>query len=64
MLYCAVKTGVQVNIADLGLNVFYDLVEYAGQLDAVTLSKANGKNIHYHTPQSVAEMTLKGKMRG
>jgi hypothetical protein len=64
MLYCAVKTGVQVNIADIGLNVFYDLVEYSTSLDAHTLAKANGKNIRYSAPQTVAEMTTAGNMRG
>lgn len=64
MLYCAVKTGVQVNIADLGLNVFYDLIDYSSELDALALAKADGKNIHYSTPMSLAEMTRGGKLRG
>jgi hypothetical protein len=64
MLFCAVKGGIAVNIGDMGLNVFYDLMEYSAQIDALTLSKVNGKNVHYSVPQSVAEMTIKGKMRG
>ena len=64
MIYCAVKAGVQVNIADIGLNVFYDLVEYSARIDAATLAKADGKNINYSQPMSVAAMTAKGKMRG
>ena len=64
MLYCAVKTGVQANIADMGLNVLYDLIEYSASIDAVALAKADGKNISYSKPLSVAEMTLKGQMRG
>ena len=63
MLYCAVKTGVQVNIADMGLNVFYDLVNYSSQIDAITLAKAEGKNINYTPPMSIDEMTLEGRLR-
>ena len=64
MLYCAVKTGLQVNIADIGMNVLYDLIDYSSQIDALTLAKADGKNIHYSAPMSLSEMTLKGKLRG
>jgi len=64
MLYCAVKTGVNVNLADLGLNVFYDLVDYSSQIDALALTKADGKNINYSAPMSVSEMTMKGRLRG
>lgn len=64
MIYCAVKTGVQVNIADMGLNVFYDLIDYSAQIDALTIAKAEGKNINYSKPMSLADMTLSGKMRG
>ena len=64
MLYGAVKTGVQDNISDIGLNVFYDIVNYSSQIDAITLAKAEGKNINYTPPMSIAEMTLKGKLRG
>ncbi len=64
MLYCAVKTGIQVSIADMGLNVFYDLVEYSASIDAVALAKADGKNVNYESALSIADMTMKGKMRG
>lgn len=64
MLYCAVKTGVQINIADMGLNVFYDLIEYSAEIDAIALSKAEGKNIHYSAPMNLAEMTRNHKLRG
>ena len=64
MLYCAVKTGINVNIADMGLNVFYDLIEYSAQIDAITIAKAEGKNVHYSAPMSLSEMTIKGKLRG
>ena len=64
MLYCAVKTGVQVNIADMGLNVFYDLINYSSQIDAMAIAKAEGKNINYSKPMSIADMTLSGKLRG
>lgn len=64
MLYCAVKTGIQVNIADMGLNVFYDLINYSAQIDAITIAKAEGKNINYSAPMSLAEMTKGGKLRG
>lgn len=64
MLYCAVKTGIQVNIADMGLNVFYDLINYSSQIDAIAIAKAEGKNINYSKPMSIADMTLNGKLRG
>jgi len=53
-----------VNIADIGMNVLYDLIDYSSQIDALTLAKADGKNIHYSAPMSLSEMTLKGKLRG
>jgi len=43
MLYCTVKTGVNVNIADLGTNVLFDLITYATAIDAAALEKAEGK---------------------
>lgn len=64
MLYCAVKTGLHVNLADMGMNVLYDLLDYSSQIDALTLAKAEGKNMHYSAPMSLSEMTLKGKLRG
>ena len=59
-----VKTGIQINVADMGLNVLFDLVDFSSQIDALTLAKADGKNIHYSAPMSLSEMTLKGKLRG
>lgn len=64
MLYCAIKTGVQVNLADMGLNVFYDLIDYSTQIDALTIAKAEGKSIQYSRPMSLSDMTLNGKLRG
>jgi len=64
MLYCTVKTGLKVDLADIGLNVLFDLVEYSAALDSHMLSKAGGKNINYSQPQSISDMTLKGKLRG
>jgi len=64
LLYCATKNGVQVNITDLGLNVLYDLVDYAAQIDAIALAKADGKNLNYAKPMSISEMTAKGNTRG
>ena len=64
MLYCAMKTGMQVNIGDLGLNVLYDLVEYSASIDALTLAKAQGKHIHYSKPMTVADMASNGNLRG
>lgn len=58
------KTGLTVNIADIGLNVLFDLVDYSSQIDAMTIAKAEGKNINYSAPMSISEMTLKGKLRG
>jgi len=64
MLYCAVKTGVQVNIAELGFNVLYDLIEYSSEIDAIALEKAEGRNISYSAPMSLADMTKSGHLRG
>lgn len=64
MLYCAVKTGIQVNIADIGFNVFYDLIEYASEIDAMAIAKSEGKNISYSSPMSLADMTMSGVLRG
>ena len=55
---------MQVNIADMGLNVFYDLINYSSQIDAMAIAKAEGKNINYSKPMSIADMTLSGKLRG
>ena len=59
-----VKTGIQINVADMGLNVLFDLVDFSSQIDALTLAKADGKNLHYSAPMNLSEMTLKGKLRG
>ncbi len=48
----------------MGLNVFYDLIDYSSQIDALTIAKAEGKNLHYSAPMSIADMTLGGKIRG
>ena len=53
-----------MNIADIGMNVLYDLIDYSSQIDAFTLAKADGKNFHYSAPMNLSEMTLKGKLRG
>jgi hypothetical protein len=64
MLYCAVKSGINVGLGDMGLNVFYDLVDYSATIDAITLAKADGMKLNYSNPLSVAEMTIKNKLRG
>ena len=64
LLYCAVKTGVQVNLADMGFNVFYDLIAYSSEIDAIALAKAEGKNLSFAPPMSIADMTKCGKLRG
>jgi len=64
MLYCITKNGVQIHIADMGLNVLYDLIAYSAAVDAQTLGKASGKNTNFSRPQSVAEMTARRKLRG
>lgn len=64
MLYCAVKTGVHVGLSDMGLNVFYDLINYSAQIDALAIAKAEGKNIQYSKPMSISDMTINGKLRG
>lgn len=48
----------------MGLNVFYDLINYSAQIDAIAMAKAEGKNINYSKPMSLADMTLNGKLRG
>ena len=55
---------MQVNLADMGLNVFYDLIDYSAQIDALTIARAEGKNIQYTKPMSVSDMTLNGRLRG
>lgn len=48
----------------MGLNVFYDLVDYSSQIDAIAMQKAEGKNVTYSTPMTLAEMTKQGNLRG
>ena len=54
------KTGVNVNIADLGTNVLFDLITYATAIDAATLEKVEGKKGTLTAPSSVLDM-LKAK---
>ena len=64
MLYCTVKTGVAVNVADLGLNVLFDLITYGAAIDAATLEKVEGKKGTQTAPSSILDMLKAGKGRG
>ena len=57
----AIKTGVSVNIADMGMNVLCDLIEYSAKVDAQALS---GKS-KISTPRMGIEGLIKSrKLRG
>lgn len=55
---------MQVNLADMGFNVFYDLIAYSSEIDAIAIAKAEGKNLSFTTPMTIADMTKSGKLRG
>jgi len=57
-----VKTGLQVNIADLGLNVLFDLIQYSTAIDTAAIEKVSEKKAA--APMSVADMLRAGKVRG
>ena len=63
LLYASIKTGVQVHISDMGLNVLFDLLNYTAEVDNAALYAADGKNIRKSAPMSVAEMTKAGRVR-
>ena len=64
LLYASIKTGVNVHINDMGLNVLFDLLNYTAEIDAAALAKVEGKSVRKATPMSLAEMTVKGKLKG
>ncbi len=57
LLYASIKTGVQVHISDMGLNVLFDLLNY------IAITAADGKSVRKSKPMSVAEMTKAGRTR-
>ena|GEM_PF-2207092 len=62
LLYASIKVGVGVNIADLGLNVLCDLIEYTAKIDSDALRGKGGKS---KAPKLGIEGMLKsGKLRG
>jgi len=63
LLYASIKTGVQVNINDMGLNVLFDLLSYTAEIDGAALAAAEGKNIRKTAPMSVADMTKAGRTK-
>lgn len=63
LLYASIKTGVGVHIGDMGLNVLFDLLNYAAEIDSATLAAADGKTIRKSKPMSVAELTKSGRTR-
>jgi hypothetical protein len=42
LLYASLKTGFQVNIADMGLNVLIDLVNYAAEVESQSGKREDG----------------------
>jgi hypothetical protein len=64
MLYACIKTGVAVPLSDLGLNTLFDLLHYSAEIDSATLARAEGRNIRKTAPQSLAEMTKNGRLKG
>lgn len=63
MLYASIKTGVQVHISDMGLNVLFDLLNYTAEIDNAAITAVDGKNVRKSKPMSVAEMTKAGRTR-
>lgn len=42
ILYASFKTGVGVHIGDMGLNVLFDLLNYAAEIDSAAIAAADG----------------------
>ena len=63
LLYASIKTGVQVHISDMGLNVLFDLLNYTAEIDNIAITAADGKSVRKSKPMSVAEMTKAGRTR-
>jgi hypothetical protein len=63
LLYASIKTGVQVHISDMGLNVLFDLLNYTAEIDSVAIAAADGKIVRKSKPMSVADMTKAGRTR-
>jgi len=63
LLYAAVKTGLSVGIADMGLNVLCDLIEYSAKVDGEALGNVKGGKSK--APRiSIEGMTKLGRLRG
>ena len=63
MLYASIKTGIQVHISDMGLNVLFDLLNYTAEIDSAAITAADGKGVRKSKPMSVAEMTKAGRTK-
>ena len=63
LLYASIKTGVQVHISDMGLNVLFDLLNYTAEIDSAAIAAADGKSVRKSKPMSVADMTKAGRTR-
>jgi hypothetical protein len=63
LLYASIKTGVQVHIGDMGLNVLFDLLNYTAEIDNTAIAAADGKSVRKSKPMSVADMTKAGRTR-
>jgi len=62
LLYASIKTGLNVSIADMGLNVLTDLIEYSARIDSEALGGKGGKT---KAPKlGIEGMTKLGKFRG
>ena len=60
LLYVAIKTGVAVNIADMGMNVLCDLIEYAAKVDSDALK---GKNTNRTPKMGIEGLSKLGRKR-
>ncbi|NLZ47028.1 MAG: hypothetical protein GX896_10100 [Clostridiales bacterium] len=63
LLYASIKTGVQVHISDMGLNVLFDLLNYTAVIESAVIAAADGKSVRKSKPMSVADMTKAGRTR-
>lgn len=63
LLYASIKTGVQVHISDMGLNVLFDLLNYTAEIDSIAIAAVDGKSVRKSKPMSVADMTKAGRTR-
>lgn len=47
----------------MGLNVAFDLLHYAAEVDNAVMQGASGKNVRKSEPMNLAELTKAGKIK-